>query len=107
MVQKNNMGKIIIIVGILCDKQYGDMIKLISEYADEIILTKTENKRSMNIDELNVCINTIKEKNAVIESDYKSAVDRFLNYYENSFLFCTGSLYLIADIRKYIKEVLK
>lgn len=99
--------KIVIIIGMLKDKQYKNIVNVIIEPADVLILTQPKDERTLNCLDLYNFADK-KNKTIYIESDYKKAVDTALIILNNdSCLFCTGSLYLIGNIRKYFMEVSK
>ncbi|MBR1444217.1 MAG: bifunctional folylpolyglutamate synthase/dihydrofolate synthase [Firmicutes bacterium] len=90
--------KIILITGILKDKNYGYIRDRLTEYADKTIFVKVNNKRSALPEELadgfkgkyEICVNIVE------------AVQKALKLAENEILFCAGSLYLTGEIREIL-----
>lgn len=98
--------KIIMLIGILKDKNYIDMLHKMTEFCDTIILTQPDNKRAAKADELYNVISSC-EKTVYVEDDLKKAVKLALEVTgKGDCLICSGSLYLIGSVRSYFKEVM-
>lgn len=102
-----NYGKLILILGILVDKEIESMIKIICPMADKIIavsphIDRAEN--SKNLKEKIFCVN----KNVEDIESYEEAFAKARNYStkKDIIVFC-GSLYMIGDMRRIIKNTLK
>lgn len=96
-------NKLFIITSILEDKEHEKMLKVLSEYADEIILTDVNSSRKTDISDLK----KEAEKNSAsvfIEEKVEKAIEYALNKSnENDLILITGSLYLLSEIKKKIK----
>jgi len=98
-----NYERMILIIGILKDKQVEDMVKLIVPEACKVISVTPNSDRAENSFELN---NVIKKYNNNSEacSDYSSAYKKALEYSnENDLIMVCGSLYMIGDMRRIIR----
>lgn len=92
--------KLILITGILKDKQIDDMVKILSNLADRIITVQVNNYRSSSSDYLT---DSFKKYTDSVENinDYKTAYEKALSYAnEDDLVLIAGSLYLIGDLRK-------
>ncbi len=96
-------NKVILILGILADKQVESMIKTIVPMASRVIAVTPHSKRGELAEKLKTAI---LKHNACCEAieDYEEAVTRGLSYCgPNDMLLISGSLYMIGDMRKIIK----
>jgi len=98
---KNYNKKVTIIIGILSDKNYCEMIKDLAEFSDNIIFTETENKRTIKVEKL---INAYSGQSRVfLERDFKKAIKLALDISgKNDCVICAGSLYLAGDVLKFL-----
>ena len=96
--------KMILILGILADKQVEEMIKTIAVQAERVIAVTPNSERAQLAEELKVVIDKHNVRcEAVV--DYKEAYLRALSYCGNEdLLLISGSLYMIGDMRKIIKN---
>lgn len=97
-------NKMILILGILADKEVDKMVNTIVPLADRIIAVTPNSDRAENAEELK---NIIQEYNARCEAveNYKDAYKLALSYCEDDdLLLISGSLYMIGDMRKIIKD---
>ena len=100
-----NNEKLIIVVGMLKDKQYPECIEKLSEIAEEFICTDVPSPRYESAYELQK--HAAKYCNKVtVEPDCRKAVDVALEKAKGQgrMLCITGSLYLIGDIYGYINK---
>jgi len=99
---------ITLLMGILDDKEYEKIVNLLAPLADCIIFTKPiYDARAVDPAALAACLpDAIKNtKSIIIENDHKTALARAREATDaDGIIFCTGSLYLIGDIRA---EILK
>lgn len=99
-----NYNNLILIVGILGDKQVDEMIDVITKGAKEVIVTEPHNYRA---ESSSVLYEKIREKGIEcfdIES-YEEAYEKALSLAENDDLILVcGSLYMIGDMRKVIRN---
>jgi len=96
--------KIILVTGMLRDKEYEKILSIVTERADRVILTKPEIKRALDPDELYKVFKRISVYTEIIP-DYREAVEHALasaNEGESDVVCVTGSLYLVADVRKFL-----
>lgn len=99
-----NYENIILIVGILGDKQVDKMINVITRNAKSVIVTEPHNYRA---ESSSVLYEKIKEKHIDcfdIES-YEKAYEKALSLAkDNDLILVCGSLYMIGDMRKVIRK---
>lgn len=100
---KENGKKISLLMGVLADKSFNEMINDLSQNADNIVFTMPDNKRGLEAKELYNCLED-KEKCVFYDDDYKKAFDYILNFKDSDVIICCGSLYLIGDLKKYYEE---
>lgn len=101
---KSSNKKITIVIGILKDKNYSEMLRCITEYADNIIFTEVDSQRVLKTQELFEA-GHFENKNVILEDDFKKAVIKALEISsDDDCIVCTGSLYLVGDILKYINQ---
>jgi len=99
--------KLILILGILADKQVEEMIETIAPLAERIIAVTPNSERAQIAEELKAVIDMHNVKCEAVE-DYKEAYLRALNYCDNDdLLLISGSLYMIGDMRKIIRAEAK
>lgn len=98
-----NFKRMILIIGILKDKQVEDMIKTIVPDAFKVISVTPNSVRAERSYELN---NLIKKYNSNSQAcyDYRAAYKKALECSnENDLILVCGSLYMIGDMRKIIR----
>ncbi|HID0817970.1 bifunctional folylpolyglutamate synthase/dihydrofolate synthase [Clostridium botulinum] len=106
---KNNVSKyfkynkLILILGILKDKQVEDMIKTLVPLADRVLTVAPHNDRGESSKELMHIVLKHNESCEHLE-DYKECYDKAKFYCEDGdmILIC-GSLYMVGDMRKLIR----
>lgn len=90
---------ITLLIGVLKDKPYENMLKLLLPHVKRVVLTEPKSPRKLSVDELEEVIKNysiIYYKDADIEQAYKLAcklTDK------KDVLSCAGSLYLIGEIK--------
>lgn len=100
-----NYNKIILILGILADKQVGDMIKTIVPKASRVITVTPHSERAELAEELKTQVEKYIEKCEAIE-DYEEAYKKALDYCsDDDLLLVAGSLYMAGDMRKIIRTI--
>ncbi|MCB2307517.1 bifunctional folylpolyglutamate synthase/dihydrofolate synthase [Clostridium estertheticum] len=100
-----NYNKIILILGILADKQVEEMIKTIVPKAYRVITVTPHSERAELSEELKVQVEKYTSKCESIE-DYELAYKKALSYCEDDdLLLVSGSLYMVGDMRKIIRNV--
>lgn len=96
--------KIILILGILGDKQVKEMVEEISEIADFVILTEPHNERAKSIDEMGCYLDELNKPYEKI-LNYKAAYEKALKIAgKNDLILACGSLYMIGDMRYVIRN---
>ncbi len=101
-----NYNRLIIVTGILRDKAVKNFYEELLPLTDELIITEPINPRAAKVEEVMKVINEIdnyKEPKPI--KNYIDAMEHALAIASNEDLIvCTGSLYLISDIRRFMKE---
>ncbi|MGL5821359.1 MAG: bifunctional folylpolyglutamate synthase/dihydrofolate synthase [Sarcina sp.] len=98
-----NYNKIILILGILSDKDVEGMVKTISELSDNIILTEPHSERAGGSEQM---ISYLEAENKHYERilEYDKAYERALEIAsDDDLILICGSLYMIGDMRKVIR----
>jgi dihydrofolate synthase/folylpolyglutamate synthase len=92
---------LILLVGIMKDKNSRSMLHLLAPLADHIILTKPHTDRATPPPVLKKTLGW-NGKNAEVEEDLEKAIDRGLSLTRGEDLLCiTGSLYTVGEARAY------
>lgn len=95
-------NRIILILGMLGDKQVYEMVKEIVPRARRVVTVAPKNDRAEAADKLLEVVKKFNESSEC-EEDYEKAYDRALSYYEKGdMILVCGSLYMIGDMRKVI-----
>jgi dihydrofolate synthase/folylpolyglutamate synthase len=102
-----NYNKIILILGILADKEVEEMIKTIVPKASRVITVTPHSDRAELSEELKVQVEKYTTNCEAIE-DYEEAYKKALSYCsEEDLLLVAGSLYMAGDMRKIIRHIHK
>ena len=98
-----NYKKLVLIIGILADKQVDEMINIICPKAEKIIAVTPHSERAELCEDLKEKINLCnKECEAIM--DYEEAYNKALSYCdEDTLLVVSGSLYMVGDMIKIIR----
>jgi dihydrofolate synthase/folylpolyglutamate synthase len=94
--------ELVLILGILADKEVESMVELIAKKAKKVITVTPNSDRAELASDLEAIV---KKYNPNCESidDYKKAVDKAKEYCNNNdLLLISGSLYMIGDMRKIL-----
>jgi dihydrofolate synthase / folylpolyglutamate synthase len=96
--------KVKIVCGMLRDKNYEEMIKSLTEISEDFITVAPNNPRALSAGELKEIIKK-HGKNAVEAENIKASVILGMSNVKNDevLLFC-GSLYMIGEVRTFLKE---
>lgn len=100
-------NKIILILGILADKQVYEMVNTIVNMAHRVITVTPHSERAQIAEELK---NIIDEYDIPCEAveDYETAYKKALQYCsKDDLLLLSGSLYMIGDMRKIISSTIQ
>ena len=97
-------NKLILILGILADKQVEEMVSTIATRAHRVIAVAPRSVRAELPHELKKVIEKV-NNNCECFQNYEEAYSRALQYCSRSdLLLVSGSLYMIGDMRKIIKR---
>ncbi|ARC84444.1 bifunctional FolC family protein [Clostridium argentinense CDC 2741] len=98
-------NKLILILGILADKQVEDMIETIAPKAERIISVTPHSDRAELAEDLKIEIEKLGVRCEAIDS-YEEAYKKALSYCnDDDLLLISGSLYMIGDMRKIIRNL--
>jgi len=97
-------GRLILVIGILKDKDIQKMMATISSICDVIIVTKSENTRACGPDKLKEIVETLGfTKSLFLEESLVQAVDMAKRIASNTDLICiSGSLFTVGEARSYL-----
>lgn len=96
--------KLILILGILADKEVNKMVQEIAPMAQKIITVSPNTYRAESSEELCEIVKKV-NPNSESKSDYRNAYETALSYCDNDdLLVISGSLYMIGDMRKIINK---
>ena len=99
-----NYNNIVLVLGILGDKEVEKMVSDISSISKKVILTEPHNDRAKNIDEMGQYLEKLDKPYEKI-LDYNKAYKRALEIAnEDDLILVCGSLYMIGDMRKVIRD---
>ena len=94
--------RIVVLMGVLQDKNYDSMAKNIMSLADVAILTEPDSDRALDVQEFKKTVVKYNE-NVVCFKNIEDALTEALRVTsEDDVLVCVGSLYLIGKVRKII-----
>jgi dihydrofolate synthase/folylpolyglutamate synthase len=100
-----NYNKIVLILGILADKQVEDMIKTIVPKVSRVITVTPNSDRAELSGELKVQVEKYNINCEAME-DYEEAYKKALSYCnEDDLLLVAGSLYMVGDMRRIIRNI--
>lgn len=102
---KFNYEKLILGFSILRDKEREKIIKKLAKYADTVVLTEIDSDRKSDINDLCNIFKSYTDKKIYMETDIEKAVNKTLELSSKKdlILWC-GSLYLMKDIRHFLKN---
>ncbi|KHD38527.1 folylpolyglutamate synthase [Clostridium acetobutylicum] len=96
--------RLILILGILADKEVKKMVELITKDAYKIITVSPHSDRAEDEKELCKMVKVYNNE-CEAEKDYKRAYEKAISYYkEGDMILICGSLYMIGDMIKLIKR---
>ncbi len=99
-----NYNKIILILGILADKQVEEMIKTLVPKVSRVITVTPHSERAELSQKLKLQVEKYTSSCEAIEN-YEEAYKKALSYCgEEDFLLVCGSLYMVGDMRKIIRN---
>ena len=95
----------IFIMGVMKDKEYKEMIKIIAPLADKFIVLTPPNERALPAVELAKIIRNYC-KNVIISDTIDGSINTALQIYtENDVICAFGSLYYIGEIRRHFRNL--
>ncbi|KYH35569.1 folylpolyglutamate synthase [Clostridium tepidiprofundi DSM 19306] len=98
-------NNLILILGILADKQVKEMIETIVPLAKKVIAVTPHSDRAELAVDLMDEVKKINSKCEAIE-DYELAFKKALDYYKSGdMILISGSLYMVGDMRKLIRHI--
>lgn len=109
---KNNVekyfkyNKIYLILGILADKEVEKMVKIIAPIAYKVYALTPLSTRAENASELKIVIDKYNNNCIAYESYYDAIIDALKEAEEDDLILVSGSLYMIGDMRKKIRNLI-
>ncbi len=99
--------KLILILGILRDKDVDGILRILLPLAGEAVITKPVSPRAMAADELNNRVREIRpELKTYCTEDIDAAIDRGIDVTgKGDLMLVCGSLYLVGEVRKILKKM--
>jgi dihydrofolate synthase/folylpolyglutamate synthase len=96
--------KLLLVIGILSDKNIKEMLKIIVPMAFMIIVTKPDNKRACNQSDLKKMIHDFELKKEVVVKDRISNAVEFAKSMakKDDLILVTGSLFTVGEAREYL-----
>ena len=95
--------RLILVLGILSDKNVEEMLEIIVPLADEIIVTKSQNKRAAKPSDLKDMIEEIDSgKHVFVKEEIKDAIEHAKSVAGKKDLICIcGSLFTVGEARNF------
>ena len=94
--------KLILLFGVLNDKDYKAMLRKLSPRADKIILTRPGGERALPAEKLLPFVGKYNDSVEDIENSEKALVRAFALADKNDLICVAGSLYLVGEIKKAV-----
>ncbi|MBQ7199456.1 MAG: bifunctional folylpolyglutamate synthase/dihydrofolate synthase [Selenomonadaceae bacterium] len=94
-------GKRTFIFGALADKNFDEMVKILFRADDFVIVTPPNSKRAAKVETLCKTLTSYGVKNIGVEN-LNDALEKFLH--ADGLKIAAGSLYLIGDVKAYLKK---
>ncbi len=99
--------KVLLLTGVMADKDYTDMAKTLSEVVCEVFTLTPSNPRSLNAGELSglyeklgMPSNAYKTTSEAVKAAVKKAKE------QNKSILCAGSLYMYSEVKNALNEIL-
>jgi len=97
-------AKVIIIIGLMKDKQSKEILKILSNFGDRFILVRPNQDRSENPQRLQEILNQYKVPCEVIET-IPNAIQRVKQFVQPDDMVCiTGSIFTVGETKRYLKN---
>lgn len=106
-IQFINGNDIYLVFSAVTEKDFDRMIKIVSQNVkfSAIIVTHIDNSRAADINEIADCFRRYLSVPVYVKEDISEAFELGLEYKgEKGTLFCAGSLYLVGEITRIVKE---
>lgn len=98
--------KLILVVGVLMDKDYRAMLRILARQADVIIVTKPDSERALDPQMLSVTARCYTNNLYCIEN-VREALNKAFTLARDGDLICvTGSFYLVGAVKEMMSDVL-
>lgn len=95
-------GKLILVIGMLADKEREKVLELLAPLADALVVTRPNSPRAENWEEL-ASLGSRYVKEVIVQPDIHDAIEEALAMAGAEDLVCiTGSLYMVAEARGYL-----
>lgn len=99
-------NKMYLLLGILADKQVGEMIEEITPMAEKVFALTPHNERAEKNEDLKNEISRINHNVEAVD-DYETAIRKAISEaHEDDLILVSGSLYMIGDMRKIITKII-
>jgi len=96
--------RLILIFGVLSDKDYGSMLKRLAPLADRLLITRPDTSRGMPAVDVASAARRYRNEVEIVENGH-NALKRALAIAQKNDLICvTGSLYLVGEIKRMYSE---
>jgi dihydrofolate synthase/folylpolyglutamate synthase len=94
--------KLILVIGILSDKNIKEMLEIITPISEVVIFTKSQNSRAEDPKKLKEIIN---EKEVIVKDRIPNAIDYAKEIASKKDMICiTGSLFTVGEARDYLQK---
>ena len=94
--------RLILVLGILSDKNVQEMLDIITPIADTSIVTKSHNKRACNPSKLKEMIG---KKEVVVKDEISDALNHAKKIAKKQDLICiTGSLFTVGEVKGHLQK---
>ncbi|MBQ3611186.1 MAG: bifunctional folylpolyglutamate synthase/dihydrofolate synthase [Firmicutes bacterium] len=96
--------RIMLVTGMLADKQIDDILKYFSQITDKMIITEPDNPRKLTVDQLSETLNKmgIEPLEAKTAREAVELAESMKDEYD--MILFAGSLYLIGDVRRIVRN---
>ena len=96
--------RILLVTGMLADKQIDDILKYFSQITDKMIITEPDNPRKLTVDQLGETLNKmgIEPFKAKTAREAVKLAESMKDEYD--MILFAGSLYLIGDVRRIVRN---
>jgi dihydrofolate synthase/folylpolyglutamate synthase len=99
---KNSYRRLVLVLGILGDKDYRGIVSELVPLADHVIVTKPEYSRAMDVSALSSEVRTLHGSVETAETVRKAIVAAQAIAAPDDLILITGSLYVVGDARTAI-----